>query len=266
MPHRLSTRTWGLARPTVLNAAATRAERLWRWPVLCALLATIPAFYIELLENLPTPLAIAIYLFAAGMVTTSLWRVARHLSHPRQYLRSNGLDLMLIAGLLIAAALPPSLESGAALAARLMISLLTLVRMVWAVKSWLTRGGLAYLLLLALMVLAFCGVGFWALEPRAHSLGDGLWLAFTTAATVGYGDIVPTTAASKIFAVFVVLLGYAVLSLVTAAIAAMWVETTERRVEHEILHDLHAQLGALREELRLMRAQQAPHPAPDEES
>lgn len=266
MPHRLSTRAWGLSRPTALNAAASRTERRWRWPVLLALLATIPAFYIELLENLPTPLAIAIYLVAALMLSASLASVARHLTHKRQYLRSNALDLMLIVGLLAAAALPPSIESGTALAARLAVSMLTLVRMVWVLKTWLSRGGLAYLLLLALLVLLFCGVGFWALEPRAHSLGDGLWLAFTTAATVGYGDIVPTTAASKIFAVFVVLLGYAVLSLVTAAIAAMWVETTERRVEHEILHDLHAQLGALREELRLMRAQQAPHPAPDEES
>lgn len=255
MPHRLSTRTWGLARPTALNAAASRAERRWRWPVLVALLATIPAFYIELLENLPTPLAIAIYLIAAFMLAGSLWRVSRHLSHPRQYLRSNALDLMLIVGLLGAAALPPSIESSAALAARLAVSMLTLVRMVWVLKTWLSRGGLAYLLLLALLVLLFCGVGFWALEPRAHSLGDGLWLAFTTAATVGYGDIVPTTAASKIFAVFVVLLGYAVLSLVTAAIAAMWVESTERKVEHEILRDLHAQLNLLRDELHQLRQQ-----------
>ena len=249
MPHRPSSRAWGLSRPSALNGAAMRCEMRWRWPVLLALMATIPAFYIELLKDLPTPLAVAIYLLAAAMVVISLWRVARLLEHPRQYLRSNGLDLALVAGLLIAAALPPSIESGPSLAARLLVSMLTLLRMVWAVKSWVTRGGLAYLLLIALMVLGFCGVGFWALEPHAHSLGDGLWLAFTTAATVGYGDIVPTTPAAKIFAVFVVLLGYAVLSLVTAAIAAMWVETSERRLESDLLRDLHAELRSVHEEL-----------------
>lgn len=257
MPHRkpslLNTRSWGLARPSPLNPAAARAERAWRWPVLIALFATIPAFYIELLENLPTPLAQAIYFAAAAIMCSSLWRVGRHVSHPRQYLRSNALDLLLVLGLLTAALIAPSAHSNFALAVRLFVSMLTLVRMVWALKSWVTRGGLGYLLTLALLVLGFCGVGFWALEPRAHDLGDGLWLAFTTAATVGYGDIVPTTPAAKIFAVFVVLLGYAVLSLVTAAIAAMWVESSERHMEQDILRDMHAQLRTVHEELAALR-------------
>jgi len=240
-------------RFTALNLSAARTEQRWRWPVLFALIATIPAFYIELLENLPTPLATAIYLSAALLLIVSLWRVARQLSHPRGYLRSHGLDMVLIVGLVLAATLPPSVDSVASLAARLMVSLLTLYHLVWALRSWITRGGLAYLLLLALLVLAVCGVGFWALEPHVRGFGDGLWLAFTTAATVGYGDIVPTTPASKIFAVFVVLLGYAVLSLVTAAIAAMWVETQERRMEHDILQDLHGQLGELHKELAALR-------------
>ena len=255
-PH-LTTRSWGLARPSALNAAADRAERAWRWPVLIALFCTIPAFYIELLENLPTPLAVAIYLLAALMTATSLWQVARKVSHPRQYLRSNALDVMLVIGLLTAALISPSASSTLSLAIRLFVAMLTLVRMVWAIKSWVTRGGLGYLLTLALLVLGFCGVGFWALEPRAHSLGDGLWLAFTTAATVGYGDIVPTTPAAKIFAVFVVLLGYAVLSLVTAAIAAMWVESAERHMEQDILRDMHAQLRSVHEELAAIKDQLA---------
>ena len=57
---------------------------------------------------------------------------------------------------------------------------------------------------------------------------------------------------------FVVLLGYAVLSLVTAAIAAMWVETSERRLESDLLRDLHVQLRSVHEELaELKRHMQA---------
>jgi voltage-gated potassium channel len=253
MPHRLSTRSWGLARPPAMNAAALRTEKRWRWPVLIGLLCTIPAFYIELLEDLPTPLAVGIYLLAAGLIVLSLSLVASQVSHKQQYLRSNSMDLVLALGLIAAALLPPSVHSQAALALRLFVAMLTLVHLAWAVKFWVTRGGLGYLLALAMLVLFFCGVGFWALEPRVHSLGDGLWLAFTTAATVGYGDIVPTTPAAKIFSVFVVLLGYAVLSLVTAAIASFWVESSERRMEQDILRDMHAQLRSVHEELAALR-------------
>jgi voltage-gated potassium channel len=106
----------------------------------------------------------------------------------------------------------------------------------------------------SLAVLLACGLGFWWLEPTTPDLASGLWLAFTTAATVGYGDLVPTTPASRIFAVFVVLLGFGVLSLVTAAIAAHWVETEERRMEREILRDMRRELGQLRQELVSLRA------------
>jgi voltage-gated potassium channel len=123
-------------------------------------------------------------------------------------------------------------------------------------KRLITRRGLMYSLVLCLLILGMGGVGFWMLEPRALTLADGLWLAFTTAATVGYGDIVPSTHASRAFAVLVVLLGLAVLSLVTASVAAMFVETEERQIERDLMqaisalrkevHGLHTELRELR--------------------
>ena len=60
----------------------------------------------------------------------------------------------------------------------------------------LIRQGLVSSLLLALAILGLGGVGFWVIDPGIASLSDGLWLAFTTAATVGFGDVVPSTHAS----------------------------------------------------------------------
>ena len=77
----------------------------------------------------------------------------------------------------------------------------------------------------------------------------------------GSAELVPTTHASRLFSVFVVLLGYGVLTLVTAAIAARWVETEERRIEREILRDLHRQLHEIRAELAALRAASAAAPA-----
>jgi voltage-gated potassium channel len=113
--------------------------------------------------------------------------------------------------------------------------------------------GVFYSLVLCVAILGFGGIGFWLIEPRAQTLSDGMWLAFTTAATVGYGDIVPSTFASRAFAVLVVLLGLAVLSIVTASIAAIFVEADERQFEQQILQELKELKG----ELRALQASQS---------
>ena len=240
---------WGLLRAPRENQRAARVERRWRWPLLLALVATVPAFYVDLLPQTPSSIAVALYVTAACTLAAALGHVTMVSGAALTHLRANATDLLLIAGLLMSAALPSSEHSSIALSARLGVAFLTLARMVWTVQHLINRGGLGYLLLTSLAVLGACGVGFRLLEPTTPDLASGLWLAFTTAATVGYGDLVPTTPASRIFAVFVVLLGYGVLSLVTAAIAARWVETEERRIEREILRDMRREMTALRQEI-----------------
>lgn len=226
----------------------SRVARVWRWAALVALAVTIPAFYAELISRDPPSWAGAVYLLASLTLAGEIWSNRRWL--PRVRL---GLGLALVAGLAVAAFAPPSSLSQAALAWRLGVAFLTLMAMLLELRRWVTRGGTIYLMLVALAVLLLCGVGYWWLEPNTPTLADGLWLAFTTAATVGFGDVVPSTPASRIFSAFVVMLGYGVLSLATAAIATTWIETEERRIEREILRDLHMRLGSLHEEIAALR-------------
>jgi voltage-gated potassium channel len=118
------------------------------------------------------------------------------------------------------------------------------------VTRLIVRRGLIYPLILSVLILGFGGLGFWLIDPQVQTFHDGLWLAFTTAATVGYGDLVPTTAFSRLFAVIVVLMGLGVLSVVTAAVAAVFVESEERVIERELLHEM----ARLRAEVALLRA------------
>jgi voltage-gated potassium channel len=90
-----------------------------------------------------------------------------------------------------------------------------------------------------------------------HSYSEGLWLAFVTGATVGYGDFVPTTTASRFFAMFTVLIGFGMLSLTTASIAVFFIEEDEKKLRREMHHDmrlLHEEVVALRAEIRNARA------------
>lgn len=244
---------WGLRMASAPRAA--RVERGWRLPVLLSLASTVPAFYAELLDGDVPLLATLAYLVAAMVVGLALTHTARRSEAPLLHLLHNPVDLLLVVGLVLSAVLPPSAPSAPSLGLRLGVSLVVLMRMLWAMQHLLTRGGLAYLLLLALAVLGLCGAGFWYLEPTVHTLGEGLWLAFTTAATVGYGDMVPTVPAARIFAVFVVLLGFGVLSTVTAAIATSWIETEERRIERELMDGLQRQIGTLETRIVQLSAQ-----------
>jgi voltage-gated potassium channel len=71
---------------------------------------------------------------------------------------------------------------------------------------------------------------------------------------VGYGDVVPSTHASRMFAVVVVLLGLAVLSLATASLAAIFVEKdVEQGEELQIEHELMREIRHLREEVQSLR-------------
>lgn len=233
---------------------ARQIERLWRWPTMLALLSTIPTFYVELLEASPPLVAVLSYLLAASVMAGALLHVGRHSGDLEAHLRANSFDLVLCAGLVTAAFLPPSASSQPALWFRLVLGFFTMARTFWAAHYVITRGGTLYRLIAALLMLVLCGLGFWWLEPTTPTFADALWLAFTTAATVGYGDSVPTTPASKIFAVFVVFLGVGAITLVAAAIASAWIATEDRHIEREVLDDMNRQLRALRAELAALRA------------
>ncbi|MFZ6691483.1 potassium channel family protein [Undibacterium sp. SXout20W] len=163
------------------------------------------------------------------------------------------LDVIIICGCTISALPKPNEWGMVEWILRLALCVVILLRMATLVLRYITPGRLAQLIGLAVLMLTSAGAGFYWLEPNVDSYSNGVWLAFTTVATVGYGDIVPSTPASKIFAVFIVLFGYAMFSILTANIAALFVGKEEAEMERELHRDIRAlsrEVAALREELK----------------
>lgn len=223
--------------------------------LLFGLVLSIPAFYLLLGRDNEQLRLIGHALYGLAALVLMVDAIRQWKIH-RMQKRKHGklaLDVLIIVGCLVSV-----LPSGAHWSVtewlfRLGLCAVILLRMSTLVLQHVKPSHLVQMTVLALIMLTTAGAGFYWLEPSVESYADGVWLAFTTIATVGYGDIVPSTPAAKIFAVFIVLLGYAMFSIVTANIAALFVEEDEARFERELHRDiraLRAELGILRDTLK----------------
>jgi len=80
------------------------------------------------------------------------------------------------------------------------------------------------------MVTIAAGVLMWALDHEEFpNIGLGLWWAVQTVTTVGYGDVAPRNEIGRVIATLVMLTGIGFLTVVTASITAVFVESARRR-------------------------------------
>jgi voltage-gated potassium channel len=75
-----------------------------------------------------------------------------------------------------------------------------------------------------------------------------MWWAITTVTTVGYGDVTPQEPVGRIIAALLMLIGIGFLSLLTAAVAARFVDDDSRDVGRT-LGRIEERLGRLEHKL-----------------
>jgi len=245
--------------PTHDNALAHLWEQRLHWPMIGVALLSIPALFLEDLTQMPALhlvgklLEVVIFLAFAGEF---MWMI-RLYSHRSEYAIRNWLDLLII--LSSALDLAGWEFEWVAIARLLRLALvgLLLTRILGSLRNMFSPSGIPFLIGFGLVTLGIAGAGFYWIEPTVHSYADGVWLAFVTGSTVGYGDVVPTTTASRLFAGLMVLLGFTLFSLVTASIAAFFVGEDEkllRKAMHDDIRKLHDEIAQLiSDEERAMR-------------
>jgi voltage-gated potassium channel len=102
----------------------------------------------------------------------------------------------------------------------------------------------------AMLVLSFAaGVLAWLVDRRDfQTLGDALWWALVTVATVGYGDVVPRTAWGRVIGSAVIVMGITFLSILTATVTSYFVSADQA----ERMADVEAMRGAEDDDIRAM--------------
>lgn len=165
----------------------------------------------------------------------------------RRYLFGNWLNL-----LIITAGFPWFWEYapliGLLRSVRLVVVLALLLRMSKPARKLLSQHRLGTTLAVALVTVMLSGLIISRLDPGIATFWEGIWWAWSTMTTVGYGDLVPQTAAARIFASLVMLFGVVLLSLVTANLAAFFIGSDVEKIEQEereserLLKDIMARL------------------------
>ena len=217
-----------------------------------ALCLSIPAFYLVLTSTgtLPRTAGYTLYGVVAALVASDIL-IRRKKQGTSRLNAARVTDIAVLLGAL-ASTLPGQVPwSDSEWLLRLGYCGIVFIRLSTLLAPYVAPHRLTQIVIFALIGLATAGAGFLWLEPQVDTYADGVWLAFTTGATVGYGDLVPSSPASRIFAVFIVLLGYALFSVVTASIAALLVGEDEKRLSRE----MHADMRLLRKEIAALRAE-----------
>ena len=150
-----------------------------------------------------------------------------------RWLRGHPLEVVII--LFTVPFLPASF--GSLRVARLLrlVRVLRIVRVAGSMRRLFTLGGLQWAGVLGLLVLVGGGTLFAQVESEKNlTAWDGIWWAFTTATTVGYGDLYPSSTAGRFIAVAVMGMGIGVIALVTGAIAERFVKPDAEFVAHEM--------------------------------
>jgi voltage-gated potassium channel len=78
-------------------------------------------------------------------------------------------------------------------------------------------------------VLAFvAAVVLWLIDPAIGSFGDALWWAVSTVTTVGYGDVLPTSAGGRAVAAALMLTGLGLIPIITSVVVSILVSQRSR--------------------------------------
>jgi voltage-gated potassium channel len=80
----------------------------------------------------------------------------------------------------------------------------------------------------AVLLIWVCSVAVLAAErgtpgSSIETIGDAVWWAFVTIATVGYGDMVPVTTAGRVIGIVLMVVGLGLVAIITASVASWFV-------------------------------------------
>jgi voltage-gated potassium channel len=147
----------------------------------------------------------------------------------RRYLATNWINLLIIAvGVPLIWDNQP--YTGALRSLRILLLLGIFLEMSSTIRQMLRANNIGITLLASLVVVVMAGISIAVIDPAIATPWDGIWWAWVTVTTVGYGDIVPESPQGRVFGGLLMVLGLGLFSLMTASFSAFLISREEEKV------------------------------------
>jgi voltage-gated potassium channel len=238
--------------PTIEQTEAReRWQSRWNTPILLA--ALVPLFVTS-----PKTRWVQIVVGLGSWVVFVIDLVVQRRIDPHYLRRRNGRIDLAIVILTFPFYLIAGLSNGTAI---LLLARLARVVRVFLATSGLRRfaARLGKVTVIAALVLVLASLAAYQAEHATNSefatVGDALWWGIVTLTTVGYGDIVPKTAAGRFCGVAIMITGIAVLGVLAGSLASLFNLEPASEDKHEdgatdAEHSVPAELAMLQAQLR----------------
>ncbi|HEX5338053.1 MAG TPA: ion channel [Gallionella sp.] len=224
------------------------------WPMLLIALWIPFQWYLEETESIPLLLGrIADWLVWLMFVFETVL-LASLVNNRRRYLTHNWMNV-----LIICASVPLIWHytplAGLLRSLRLFMVVVLLARMSKTMRKLLAYHQLGATMMVAFITTLLSGVIITRLDPSIGSAWDGMWWAWVTMSSVGYGDVVPASGAGRVFGAVLILFGVMLVSLLTANLSAFIIGSDVKKVEREeqqvdaMLKDITARLERIEQKL-----------------
>lgn len=107
-------------------------------------------------------------------------------------------------------------------------------------KCFFNTNGFKYVVFVTSFMIVLGGILIHFAEGMSY--GDGVWWAFVTATTVGYGDISPSTFYGRMIAMALMLLGIGLIGTVTSTLTSYFLNAGTKSVKNEAIETVKKRL------------------------
>jgi len=215
------------------NNRAKRWGRRFEGPMVLAAIWILIDWYLQSkgISNQYTSFASdwLIWLLFLSELMAMLWLVNDRM----RYLKQNWMSPLIVLGGLPVLWGVDTFYTGILRTLRLALTIGIFLRVSKDTRDLLSRHNLGITLFICFIILVISGLLISGIDPAFETPMDGLWWAWVTVTTVGYGDLVPATTEGRIFGSFLILMGLAMFSMLTASFSVFFIEQDEREISQK---------------------------------